>query len=99
MKCPECGSYNIGCKDSRESRSYPGRRHRRQKCKDCGATWATIEINLEEYQELTAKRENHESLRKMRARAEAQLLACMSTKGPQRAGVEAALRHILNLEE
>ena len=99
MKCPECGSYNIGCKDSRESRSYPGRRHRRQKCKDCGATWATIEINLEEYQELTAKRENHESLRKMRARAEAQLMACMSTKGLQRAGVEAALRHILNLEE
>lgn len=99
MRCPKCGSYNIGCKDSRESRSYPGRRHRRKKCKDCGTTWATIEITREEYEELTAKRENHESLQKMRDRAEAQLLACMSMKGLQRAGVEAALRHILKREE
>lgn len=99
MRCPKCGSYNIGCKDSRESRSYPGRRHRRQKCRDCGATWATIEIPLEEYQELTTKRENHESLRKMRDRAEAQLLACMSMKGLQRSAVEAALRQILKREE
>lgn len=57
MRCPECGSYNIGCKDSRESITYPGKRRRRHKCLSCGQGFATIEITVEEYQALTAAAE------------------------------------------
>jgi transcriptional regulator NrdR family protein len=53
MRCPDCGSYNLGCIDTRESKTYPGRRTRRHKCQDCGHRFSTIEIPVEEYQDLT----------------------------------------------
>lgn len=101
MRCQKCGSYNIGCKDSRESRSHPGRRHRRQKCKDCGATWATIEINLEEYQELTASRATMDGLRKMKQRAAAALLSYENIPDPglPNLAVKKVLRYVLGMED
>ena len=100
MRCPECGSANLICIESRESISHPGRRRRRHKCRDCGARFSTIEITEEEYQELTTKRENHESLRKMRSRAVAKLRRLEMYDGPgsQAAAVKAALRDILGME-
>lgn len=56
MRCPECGSYNLGCKDTRESKTHPGRRARRHKCQDCGHRFSTIEITLEEYENLCGLR-------------------------------------------
>lgn len=57
MRCPKCGSENLRCMESRESISYPGRRRRRHKCQNCGARFSTIEITVEEYQELLAAAE------------------------------------------
>lgn len=100
MRCTKCGSYNLGCKDSRDSKDYPGRRWRRQKCKECGGTFSTIEITVEEYENLTARKANYDALRKMKDRAVGLLLA--SSKGDdtlRRAAVESVLRQVLGLEE
>lgn len=56
MRCTKCGSYNLRCIDSRESTTHPGRRHRRHKCQDCGHRFTTIEIALEEYENLCGLR-------------------------------------------
>ena len=69
MRCHECGSGNLGCMESRESKSHPGRRKRRHKCRDCSARFSTIEITLEEYENLTTGMANHDALRKMKDRA------------------------------
>ena len=55
MICPECGSENNNCKDSRQIRE---RRRRRYLCNNCGARFTTYEIRadvLRAAQELSAK--------------------------------------------
>lgn len=101
MKCPECGSENLGCVDSRESIAYPGRRRRRHKCKNCGQAFATIEIAMEEYEKLTASRATMDGLRKIKQRAAAKLLTLEKYDGPgsQVAAVKAALRYVLGMED
>ena len=100
MRCPECGSLNTGCKDSRESKTYPGKRWRRHKCQECGEIFSTIEITLEEYENLTTGMANHDALRKMKDRAVDMLLTARKAGGDlQRAAVENALRHVLGREE
>ena len=100
MRCQECGSENLSCIASRESKTYPGRRRRRHKCQSCGQAFSTIEITVEEYEKLTTGKENHEALCKMRDRALAMQLAIKNeSKGLHRSAVEAALRQILRTEE
>lgn len=42
MICPECGSTNLYCIDSREMRG--NKRRRRHKCLDCDYRFTTVEI-------------------------------------------------------
>lgn len=102
MKCPECGSENPRCMDSRESITYPGKRRRRHKCQSCGQTFATIEITMDEYQtliETAASALSRPAEDKFRARCIRVLLAMKNeTKGAQRATVEKALQQILRME-
>ena len=45
MKCPECGSENTGCIDSRNGKKN---RRRRYICKVCGGRFSTYEIYADE---------------------------------------------------
>jgi len=45
MKCPECGSENTGCIDSRNGKKN---RRRRYICQDCGGRFSTYEIYADE---------------------------------------------------
>lgn len=44
MKCPNCGSLQSTCIDSRLSEDQASRM-RRHKCRDCGQSWPTIELS------------------------------------------------------
>ena len=41
MVCPECGSENTYCKDSRQNKN---RRRRRYQCADCNVRFTTVEV-------------------------------------------------------
>lgn len=51
MLCPKCFTDNNCCSDSRPSEEFI---YRRRKCKECGFSWLTVEMDLdragEEYQ-------------------------------------------------
>lgn len=97
MRCPKCGSENLSCMESRESKSHPGRRRRRHHCTNCGERFSTIEITMEEYDRLAFK--YHSAAARFRARVVGTLLAMKNeTKGAQRAVVEDVLQRILRLE-
>lgn len=102
MRCQECGSENLRCMDSRDSITYPGKRRRRHKCQSCGQTFATIEIPLEEYQELVetaASAASRTDAKEFRRRVLSLLLAIKNdSKGAVRYTVENLLQQIMRME-
>lgn len=53
--CPECGSDRIKVVDTRYGNSTGDDLLRRRKCMDCGKTYKTVEIMVEELEELREK--------------------------------------------
>lgn len=44
MRCPNCGSLQSTCFDSRPSENHTTRT-RKHRCQDCGDVWPTIELS------------------------------------------------------
>lgn len=52
MKCPKCGSDQLGCIDSRKNN---GAVRRRRVCQDCHYRFSTMEISVDEFNAMMAK--------------------------------------------
>ena len=52
MKCPKCGSDQLGCIDSRKNN---GAVRRRRVCQDCYYRFSTMEISVDQFNAMISK--------------------------------------------
>lgn len=58
MNCPECGSNQVQCVDSRDKETHV---RRRRECLDCLTRFSTIEISLDDYKKLTEQKKGNKT--------------------------------------